>query len=277
VHIAEAEQARQRAEEHAHRAGEEHLARRFQFMGAEVYGPSPAAAALDVLRSELAQQPTDLALDARIRFSIAGLLAMVGDISAARDEIRRCTAGLEELGRHMFALGSTEMVAYVELLGGNPARAEEALRPSIEELRAIGNLGFMGGLTAWLSIAVALQGRSVEAMTLADEADTFTTPEDIGNMLNVARARGIALRLAGGQAEAIGHLERGLSVAMSTDSLMQIGDLHLERARVLQALDRLPEALEAADRAADAFRRKQHRVGLVATEAFRRELAGSPT
>jgi class 3 adenylate cyclase/tetratricopeptide (TPR) repeat protein len=275
IQVAEAERARKRVEEYAYQAGEGHLARRIPVIGAEAYGPSPAEAALDVLRGELAQQPTDLVQDARIRFSMAGLLAMVGDVSAARDEIRRCTATLDELGRHMFALASMEMAAYVELIAGSPARAEESLRPSIDGLRAMGSLGFVGGQIAILSIAVALQGRSAEAMKLADEADAIASPHDVGDHMNLDRARSVAMRLAGKPAEAILYIERALAVAASTD-VAWIGDFHLEHARILWALHRTPEALEAADRAADAFGRKQYRVGEAATEAFRREVAGSP-
>jgi tetratricopeptide (TPR) repeat protein len=245
------------------------------YAGAEFYGPSPARSAIEVLRRELAE-PQDLVRQARIRYPLAGLYAVIGNIEAAREQITRCIGRFEEVGFRMRALRAVEMVAWVELIAGSPARAEDALRRSIEELRAIGNLNNTGGQIAILSVAVGLQGHPEEALRLSDEAQAITAPDDVFNWLCLARARGLALRLAGRQAEAISHLERGLSLAMSTDSLMWIGDLNLERARVLRALDRTLEAVDAVDSAADAYRRKEHLVGLAATEAFRRELTGSP-
>ena len=66
----------------------------------------------------------------------------------------------------------------VELIAGDPAAAERALRPANETLRAIGEAGFRASVLTLLAEAAYAQGRFGQALRLTEEAEALAGADD---------------------------------------------------------------------------------------------------
>jgi tetratricopeptide (TPR) repeat protein len=251
-----ADDAWRRAAGHARRAGD----RRELFealcwrASAAVFGPTAVPEAIrrcEEIRDQVDSSPVALAVTLH---PLGSLHAMTGDFETARRLIREGNEILGELGRMQSAVSHHE--ALVELLGGQPAAAEQRLRLGYDKLEPMGERGLLATTAAMLAQALYDQGRSEEAGAQCDVSEAAAPHEDF---VTQAMWRGVRAKLLAraGALQAGETLAReALRLIERTDLLTHQGDALLDLADVLWLAGRGGEATEAARRALDLYERK---------------------
>ena len=236
------------------------------------YGPTPAregVAFCDMLAESDIANVADKAHALQVR---ALLLAMLGDVGAARSSSARALAMIEEfeltLQRGTYAID----VGLAELLAGDLDRSERELRRGHELLVEIGDTGVRSSVDAILSDVLFLQGRDDEALVLAEESRAAGAIDDLDSQPRWRGARGRALSRRGDQEEALELVGEALALLEPTDFIGQhayVCDVHGE---VLAASGRVDEAVEAVERAIAFHERKGNVVSAGRSRAVLDEL-----
>lgn len=180
---------------------------------------------------------------------------------------------LEELGMTVeLAAAGGFCGAFVELMAGDLAAAEAAVRPAFETLAAMGEKARLSSRAAFLSAIVYEQGRYDEAMRLADEADAVSAADDMEPQILFRGVRAKVLarreRFDEGEREA----REIARLADDTDWPGYAGFAWLDLSEVLRLAGRADEAIHAAREAETRFERKGIVVMLERAQAIRREL-----
>jgi tetratricopeptide (TPR) repeat protein len=219
----------------------------------------------DEIRDQVGSSPVALAVTLH---PLGSLHAMTGDFETARRLIREGNDILGELGRMQSAVSHHE--ALVELLGGQPAAAEQRLRLGYDKLEQMGERGLLATTAAMLAQALYDQGRDEEAEAQCDVSETAAPHEDF---VTHVMWRGVRAKLLAraGRIEAAEALSReALDLIERTDLLTHQGDALLDLADVLGLAGRTDEAGEAARGALALYERKGN---LVSAQRARLRLA----
>ena len=268
----------ERALVHATRAGDQQMRTRILpgIAGAFHAGPTPVDAGIDRLRELLVEvQPGAATVAAVEAWAIAGLEAMRGNASAAREMCVRAQAVFEEFGQvnRMVDLGLH--AGRVELLADAPAAAEELLRRSYVALTEMGDRTMLATVAAELAECLFLLGRLDEAAAEAERSGELADVDDVeaqvlwravkAKCLSAAREVEAAESLAG----------EAVALAAGTDQLNLQGTAALALAQVCCEAGRGDEALTAALTALAAFHEKGNTVLARRAEALREQAAGA--
>ena len=144
-----------------------------------LHGPTRVDEAI----ARLEQLPEALGLDAPLRGSVhtslAGLLAMRGDLEDARRLFRDAAATYEEFGLRFRRATQSFVGAQIELLAGDSAGAERELRASSAALDEFGASSSATTHRALLAEVVARRGRIDEAEELAQRVASEASSEDL--------------------------------------------------------------------------------------------------
>jgi class 3 adenylate cyclase/Flp pilus assembly protein TadD len=249
------ESAGRRAIEHARLAGN----RRFEARQSGAYSqalcdsPTPVPAAIAACEEMLARDLRHKQSEAMILNSLACLVALDGDFDRARNLYRQARSMLEDVGARVLAASTSFMLARVELLAGAPEAAEVDLRQDYERLEELGEVFIRPSIGAMLAHALLAQGRLEEAETLAVEAQSLTSGDDIevDAICLAVRAKVLAHRgdvseavqLAEGAVSAIPRVEAPL---MRTDALVDLAGIYVAAGKLEQARTALEEARDLA-------------------------------
>src|SRR5919109_413841 len=123
----------------------------------------------------------------------ASLEAMRGQFDAGRQKAELSHSMLQDLGRRMTAAGMCYFRAEVELLAGEPARAEEIARPALDTLNALAETANSAALGALLAEALVRQGRFDEAVALTETSERAAWPDDLHAQVGWRATRAQAL------------------------------------------------------------------------------------
>ena len=182
------------------------------FAQALLYGPAPvdeAIARVEGLTDELDLDPP---LRGAVHTSLAGLLALRGDVDDGRRLFRDAAATYEEFGMRFRRATQSFVGAQIELLAGDAAAAERELRASSAAFDEIGAATSATTHRALLGEVVASLGRPEEAAELAQRVAAEATADDLlAHVLwrsTLARVR--ARQGAGREAVALATEARGL-------------------------------------------------------------------
>jgi ATP/maltotriose-dependent transcriptional regulator MalT len=169
-----------------------------------VLGPTPVEEGIRRCY-ELREQTTgDRRSEALVMAAASELHAMSGEVGLSRELIAQSRSILEDLGGRMQAALTSLRVGRVELLAGDPVRAEQLLRPDLKAFQEMGGVYYLSTVAALLSEALYHQGRFTEAeelITICQQSADEEDPESQHHWRSV-RAK-IAARL-GHDAEADG-------------------------------------------------------------------------
>ncbi|MDA0179965.1 AAA family ATPase [Solirubrobacter phytolaccae] len=257
AHSAEADEAWELAVDHARRAGDtQGYADAFCWLASSTFaGPAPAEEG--IVRCELIQQALGDLRRARafVLQPLAALHAMRGELGAARELIGASHAMLADLTPNLqTAVAYHE--AFIDMLAGEPDRAEATLRAGHDRLDAMGETALRADTAAALSRAVFEQGRPDEALALTRDAELGAAGDDRSAQIawRVARAPVLAHR---GELEDADRLSaEAVAILGDTDWLHDLADALLVRADVLRVCSDA-DAAETATRASlDHFERK---------------------
>ncbi len=175
----------ERAVEHARAAGDtvqEETSLSFIVL-AVLRGPTPAAEGLLRCR-ELRDRP---GLTPRLESAIlrceSRLEAIQGNLDQARELNRAAAAIVERPGYGMTAAAITFESGEIELLAGNPERAEQIMRPAAEILLQTGDYGHYSSYAPWLAQALVLLDRDDEATEIIDLIAENTIDDDLDGQI----------------------------------------------------------------------------------------------
>ena len=199
---------------------------------------------------------------------LAGLWAMLGQFADARRLLAESNATLADLGVSMHdAVPYHE--AFVELLGGNPAGAEAALRAGYERLREMGEKALFADTAATLARVVYAQDRLDEAEALAHEAARDAAPADLAPQFGWRMVRAAVLARRGEGGEAVRLTSDALRLVERTDWLNDRADVLAGHANALAAIGDERASRKALDEAIALYQRKGN---TVAAESLREAL-----
>jgi tetratricopeptide (TPR) repeat protein len=149
--------------------------------------------------------------------------------------------------------------ARVELLAGDPARAEHELARDYEALAAMGERYFLPLIAAHLAQAVQAQGRDDEAVELAATAQQLADEDDVESQALWRRVRAKALARAGRLDEAETLVRESLAILAPTDAPVMRADALVDLAEVLPPTAQ-PDGQAALEEALDLYTRKGNTV-----------------
>jgi class 3 adenylate cyclase/ketosteroid isomerase-like protein len=231
---------------------------------AALWGPSPVVRAsgrcLDVVRI-LRMTPGNRHVEAVALRCQAVLEAMRGRADAAREILAGGRATLEELGLTLELHELAMHEGIVELLAGQPARAEGLLRRAREGFGALGVSVSAAQAAALLARALVEQARDEEALGETDYAEEHAGG-DLKTTITWLGVRAEAIARRGETDEALALARRAAALADPTDALADKADANMALARVLREADRTDEARSAAGVARALYQQKDHAVGV---------------
>jgi tetratricopeptide (TPR) repeat protein len=257
AHSAEADEAWDVAVDHAMRAGDtQGWADALCWLASSAFaGPAPAEQA--IARCQLIEETLGDVRRARafVLQPLAALLAMRGDFDGARALISTSNAVLADLVPNLqTAVAYHE--AFIDMLAGEPDRAEATLRAGRDRLDQMGEKALRADTAAALSRAVFEQGRLDEALALTREAERDADGDDRSAQIawRVARAPMLVQR---GDVERADRLSaEAVEILDQTDWLHDLADAQLVRADVLNACADTAGARRATEASLEHFERK---------------------
>ena len=211
--------------------------------------------------SLLESAPDDLSMEACCRRWIGCLVARQGRFEEARELIAAAADAYEELGARLDAVSTAAFGrADVELLAGDQAAAESALRGGYEALGNLGEIGHRASVAAMLARTLHARGHALEAEALVGEVEATASEQDLWSQVlyRLTRARLLADADAPTEAERVAR--EALAIVEPTDLLDLRGDVLLELAVVLRSAGRLDRARECVERAVGLYEAKGNTV-----------------
>jgi class 3 adenylate cyclase/tetratricopeptide (TPR) repeat protein len=271
--FAGAEQAWEKAAEHAQKAGDRRdELESLSWVPLVVWaGPTHTDRGLERC-GEIAQRARgDKKVTASALIAQAAFEAGQGRFDEARALIRRAKGLLEEVALTVWLAGPlAQFAGWVELLAGDPAAAERELRWGYDKLKEIGELSWLSTTAALLAEAVYLVGRPDEAEELTRASEESAGAEDRYShaLLRSVRAKVLAAR---GETKAAEPLAReSVALADETDFLDLRWQARIGNASVLRSAGHGDEARAVLGEAAEIAERKGN---LVAARRARELLA----
>ena len=252
-----ASKAALRAEAHARAAGDDQLAgsmRSWSVMPLS-FGPAPVAEALSVAQALLAEAQ---GMDARAHAqrAVGKLLAMRGDMDAARELVRAGIENNRESGQLVEAAASAQTAAFVENRAGAREAAEDVLRGGIAELDRLGNRGYRGTTALMLADVLATRGAYEEAARWCAEVRETLNVDDMTDVIAVDSLEGFLAAVAGSHAEGEHLSSRAVGLAATSDMYEWGGRANEWHARTLALVGKPLEARAAAAAALAVYEAK---------------------
>jgi tetratricopeptide (TPR) repeat protein len=259
MRLGEASSAAEQVIDHARRAGDSRVERRgsLAYVQAALYGPTPVPEAIAETERLIADAEGDRRTQALLQTWLAQLYAMDRRLDLARETYAQASERLAELreGEGSILRPSTEL-AQIELLGGNPASAEPALREDIEGLSAIGEKYILSGVIGMLARVLIAQDRYDEIEQLSRTYEDLSAPDDTAAQVDWRGLRAVAIAREGRLDEAEVLAQQGVDLASGAEFPTLRAEALLRLAEVLVAAGRSDEAGEAAATARDLYIQK---------------------
>ena len=200
---------------------------------------------------------------------LSGLEAMRGRFPEARRLIDRAEAIYDDLGQAALAHGNCGTVrGQIELLAGDSAAAESALRVSYEALAAMGDRAYVATRAAELAEAVYRNGRRDEAWSLTEVAEMTGGADDVPTQILWRAVRAKLLALDGRLVEAEALAREAVTLSGATEAPSLHADVLLGLAEVLRLCGRADEAAASAKLAVELFEQKGNVVAADAARAL---------
>jgi len=282
-HLGEAYDVWARAAQHADRAGDRRVASDVRHhMGLSVtQSPRPVAEALQSIEATIQDHGDDPALRSQMHRFQAELEAKRGRFDDARRHLQQ---GIDTA--HQFGLlgdlggGFLRSAGYVELMAGDLAAAEDALRRGVEMLEEMGDAGHRVSVAADLALVLLeTEGREREALDLADANEQLVIEDDVDAVVRWDAARARAMVRLGDVDEAERLARESVRLAWDTEYI-ELRTLSLAAlAEVLQRTERLEEAAGALRKILGVFEEKGDVVSAAAARSALEQVesgAGTP-
>ena len=215
-------------------------------------GPTPTPQAIARCEEIVASIGTDRGTEALVLAMLAQLRAMTGEVELARGLVERARTMLEELGRTVLAAGLSTDSWRIEMLAGDPVRAEAGLRRDYAVLEALGERYYLSTIAAALAHVLLAQDRIEDAARYGTVASELAGDDDVWSQVLWRSAQAKARARQGAAAEARELALDAVSRARATDGTILLADALSDLATVC-GLAGDPDAADAALREALAL------------------------
>jgi len=247
-----------KAIEYARRAGNRSM--EFQavtfLLGAVTFGSTPAAEGIATARKVLEEYPDSREVVGWATRVLGTLLALQGEEDKGRELLEHARTIFTDMG-HDEAIGVLPFsTGVLELRTGNPEAAERELRAGFELLRGMGERGRASSLAAFLAAALVELGRIDEAAGYVEMSRELLPKDDVTGQAQMTMSHALVLARRGEFDDAVRLAHEAVGMAEGVQELLNLPDLLLWQADVLERAGRLDEAEDALRKAADAAARK---------------------
>jgi class 3 adenylate cyclase/tetratricopeptide (TPR) repeat protein len=260
----------ERAVRHARKAGDRAQELEIlRFMIAmSFHGPTPVADVLRQIEALEEPDPGHSILKVNMLRLRGELEAMQGAFDTGRALVGEARAVATGLGLTiMLATGVAHSAGDIELLAGDPVRAEQELRQGCENLEKIGDWGHLVTLIPYLADALLAQGRGQEAAPMIDRAFENVLEDDADPQIALRRVRARLLAEQGDLEEAERVGRESVARAEATDFLTVRGLALSDLAEVLALAGKPADAVDAFEQAVATYERKGNSVMASRTRA----------
>jgi tetratricopeptide (TPR) repeat protein len=148
------------------------------------------------------------------------------------------------------------VAAEVELLAGDPERAEAILGISCAWLREAGEREWLATNTAILAEALYRRGQFSDALATSRNALALSPPGHLTSLAVARRVHAMSLARAGDVEEAAALATAAVDVLQNTDVLIERGEAFAALAEVCALANRIADAEAAWERARLLFEQK---------------------
>jgi ATP/maltotriose-dependent transcriptional regulator MalT len=264
----------QRAIEHAKLAGDtrQEAKSASSYTLAALEGPTPVPVAIARCEKLLDHGLANRQAEALVLAVLAHLRAMQGDFEEARELYTRARALFEELGLAVLAAWTSVRSSGVEMLAGDPARAETDLRKNFETLTGMGEKFILPPLTALLARSVFAQGRSTEAAEIAGMAKELAAEDDLEAQVLWRGVRARILATEGDFEEAERLAQEAVDLMRTSDAPVKQADALMDLAEVLVKSGQTRAAMAVIEESKKLYESKQSTVAHAQAEALLAEL-----
>jgi tetratricopeptide (TPR) repeat protein len=250
-------EALERGYEHAERVGSERLKRLTsnELLGPFVWGPVPAEDVVIRATALLAEVEASGSSSFELHQSLAVAHAMRGETDLADAHFEMSVVHATELGERLHLAAGH---AYLEasLMLGRYAETERVARDGIEQLREMGERGYLSTSLIYLADAIVSQDRPDEAQTLLNEAEEHAAADDVVTVIGIRRNRAKVARRQGRLDDAERLARAAVAAGDPTDYLNEKAVSHRELGEILVLGDQSDRGLEQLRIALDLFERK---------------------
>jgi hypothetical protein len=239
--------AAERAAAHARAAGDQVLAEQMRHTSQNMltYGPTPFDEALVSARADAAEASGPVTR-AKARRNIAKLLAMLGEVEAAREGMHAGNRSLREAGLLVDAAAGSMLTAFVEIRAGSPDLAEAAFREGIDELGRLGNSSYRGTCMLLLADLLADRGAYDEASSLCSAVRDTLRTDDLTDVIMLDSLEGFLAAHGGAFQEGERLSTRAVEAAATIDMYDHKARAYEWHARTLAHAGKPDEARQAA-------------------------------
>jgi predicted ATPase/class 3 adenylate cyclase len=237
--------------------------------------PEPVDAATPRCEALLERYAGDRKVESSAQVALAGLRAMGGDITGARELLDRARETLGDLGLKVWsAIHLSQTAGFVEFCAQDFAAAERELRAGYDVLVQIGENIFRSTTAALLGMALYELGRHDDAEQLAIEARGAAASDDLFSqiMWRLVLARVATARGQVANAEMLAREAVGMCVGIEFPNLEGDSWAVLAEARFFGG--NLEGAIEAASRAIERYEAKGNVAGAAPIKAIMATVAG---
>jgi predicted ATPase/class 3 adenylate cyclase len=257
------DEALQRALDYSRRSGDartEALSLNLS-IAATFLGPMPVPDATRVCEEILAQPGQQRRITASALRALAGLKAMAGMFSEARELAAAHKELLEELGLKVSAASAAETYGFIEMLAGDPVAAEHKLAWGYGILDEIGESLHFPDLAAKLADALYAQGLDERSFELTEVSKLATAPADLsaGIQWRSVQAKLLARRgdITAGEALA----REAVALGSKTDFLVLRAGALMDLAEVLRFAGGEGKAAAVVEQALALYEQKGSVIG----------------
>jgi class 3 adenylate cyclase/tetratricopeptide (TPR) repeat protein len=251
-----------RARELALRSNDRHRARRslIVMLAAMARGPTPVREVESLIdRIEREAWPELVPLTVMRLRRYRGLMhGFSGRIEDARRDFEEARHLANDLGVTFVEASMGTSLGQTELIAGRPDLAERELRREYLRLGDQGETAYRSSVASLLAAVMLAQGRSDEALELAEVSLALAEPDDVDPQV---RARGViaqVLARRGIHADAERLAGEASELATKTDFPILRGDALLALAEVFRAVGERARMVDALRAALELFERKEN-------------------
>lgn len=259
---------------HARRAGnailEQSTMRLLAFLAQK--GPMPVAEAMAVCRDIIERVASDRRSAAVATLDLAMLTAMTMDFDTAGHLCVDARATLGELGADTQAALVSLSAGPIELLAGEPQRAEVQLRRDFDALRRMGERNFVALVAALLGEAVYRQQRFAEADELVAFAREVAAPDDVAVRIVAGCVEGKLIARAGDTATGLALVREAVHLIETTEDPSGQADAWLDLTETLYVAGEREGAVQASGQARVRYVQKGNRAGVRRADTVLRRL-----
>ena len=239
-------------------------------LGALVLLPAPEA----IRRCRRLIAGADLAGRANVLAPLGALEAMRGRFGEARRLVTQARNLYEQLGQTSTADANCGAVAgRIELLAGDGAGAERALRSTCQALERVGDQAYLATGAAELADVLCMQERDEESEQWCLLASELSASDDVLTQLLWRAVRARLLARKGELLEAEAFAREAVRLAEDTDNLNRLAKALIDLSEILRLAGRPGEAAEAVQEAVGLFERKGNAVAAKRARVLLAELA----